>query len=85
MMPSHAAPILAGPQAESGFRASFRKEQQALRAGLVQSGLMVHGLRHNAVTVLVEAGVSVEDAAALLRWRSSKVAEQYSCEADRRT
>lgn len=67
-----------GPAGGKRFRASFRKEQQGLRAELVQPGLMFQRFRHNAVTLLVEAGVSVEDGAAVLRWRSSKVAEHRS-------
>jgi integrase len=72
------------PWTESGFRASFRKELQKLAAaGLVQPGLTFHGLRHTVATVLVEAGVSAEDVAAVLGQRTSKMAEHYSREADR--
>lgn len=72
------------PWTGSGFRASFRKELKKLEGrGLIEPGLTFHGLRHTVATVLVEAGVSAEDVAAVLGQRSSKMAEHYSREADR--
>jgi integrase len=72
------------PWTASGFRASFRKELKKLEEKqLIHPGLTFHGLRHTVATVLVEAGVSAEDVAAVLGQRSSKMAEHYSREADR--
>jgi integrase len=72
------------PWTESGFRASFRKELKKLEAAeKIQPGLTFHGLRHTVATVLIEAGVSNEDVAAVLGQRTSKMAEHYSREADR--
>jgi integrase len=72
------------PWTASGFRASFFKELKKLEErGLIGPGLTFHGLRHTVATVLVEAGVSAEDVAAVLGQRSSKMADHYSREADR--
>jgi integrase len=72
------------PWTESGFRASFRKKLKKLESdGHIEPGLTFHGLRHTVATVLVEAGVSTEDVAAVLGQRSSKMAAHYSREADR--
>jgi integrase len=87
--PSHDAITLCAnsrgkPWTGSGFRASFRKELKKLEARkAIQPGLTFHGLRHTVATVLVEAGVSAEDVAAVLGQRSSKMANHYSREADR--
>lgn len=72
------------PWTQDGFRASFFKMIRELeREGLVEKGLTYHGLRHTVASRLAERGVGLEDIAAVLGQKSSKVAEIYTSRADR--
>src|SRR6185437_578978 len=70
---------------ESGFRASFFKMIGRLeREGKVGSGLTFHGLRHTVGKLVIEAGGSIQDVAAILGQKSEAMAKHYSKEADNR-
>jgi integrase len=72
------------PWTQDGFRTSFFKMIKDLeREGAVESGLTYHGLRHTVASRLAERGVSLEDIAAVLGQKSSKVAQIYTERADR--
>ncbi len=87
--PSHDAATLCAnsrgkPWTQDGFRTSFFKMIKELeRAGEVERGLTYHGLRHTVASCLAQRGVSLEDIAAVLGQKSSKVAEIYTERADR--
>jgi len=68
---------------ESGFRASFFKLLRRLELeGKVGPDLTFHGLRHTVGKLVIEAGGSVEDVAAILGHKSQVMAKHYSKEAD---
>jgi integrase len=72
------------PWSQDGFRASFFKMIKALEAeGLVEPGLTYHGLRPTVASLMAERGVSMEDIAAVLGQKSSRVAAHYAARADR--
>jgi integrase len=72
------------PWTLDGFRTSFFKMLKDLeKEGAVDPGLTYHGLRHTVASRLAERGVSLEDIAAVLGQKSSKVAEIYTDRADR--
>jgi integrase len=72
------------PWTQDGFRASFFRMVRELHAeGAVHTGLTYHGLRHTVASLLAERGVALEDIAAVLGQKSSKVAEIYTDRADR--
>jgi integrase len=72
------------PWTLDGFRASFFKMLKDLeKEGAIEPGLTYHGLRHTVASRLAERGVSLEDIAAVLGQKSSKVAEIYTQRADR--
>jgi integrase len=72
------------PWTLDGFRASFFKMLKDLeKEGAIEPGLTYHGLRHTVASRLAERGVGLEDIAAVLGQKSSKVAEIYTQRADR--
>jgi integrase len=72
------------PWKGNGFRSAFIKMLRALEAeGKVARGCTFHGLRHDVATRLAEAGCSMEDIAAVLGQKSSRMAAHYAQKADR--
>jgi integrase len=67
------------PWTESGFNASWRTFKKRLEAeGLIESGLMPHGLRHTLGTRLQEAGADNRTIADILAQKSVSMARHYS-------
>jgi len=87
--PSHDAITLCAntrgrPWTQDGFRASFFKMLRELeKEDAVEPGLTYHGLRHTVASLLAERGVGLDDIAAVLGQKSSKVAAIYTERADR--
>ena len=88
LAPSHGAPTIAAtsrgrPWTESGFNSTFSKLVDELeKAGKVEPGLTLHGLRHTVGTRLIEAGATPDDVQRLLGQRSASMAHHYSKTAD---
>lgn len=68
---------------ETGFNSTFCKFIARLeRAGKVDPGLTMHGLRHACGTRLVEAGAPIDTVRRLLGQKSLAMAQHYSATAD---
>lgn len=72
------------PFTESGLRSSFAKRRDPLlAAGEVKPGLTIHGLRHSISRDVIDAGGSVEEAAAVNAQTTDEMGTHYSKERDR--
>jgi integrase len=86
----HVSPIVmvgarGRPYTVNGFqRRFFGLVRRLTDAGLVESGLSFHGLRHTVATMLADAGCDASTIAAVLGQRTTAMAEHYSRTADRR-
>ncbi|QEX18541.1 integrase [Hypericibacter terrae] len=72
------------PFTESGIRSSFAKLRAPLLAeGKVKPGLTIHGLRHSISRDVIDAGGSVEEAAAVNAQTTDEMGNHYSRERNR--
>lgn len=73
------------PYTQAGFqRRFFGLLRKLADAGMVESGLSFHGLRHTVGTRLAEAGCDSRTIAAILGQQTTAMADHYSRRADRR-
>lgn len=71
------------PWTDSGFRASWRTFRQTLeKAGAIEPGLTIHGLRHTRSTLIREAGFDDRTAADALGQATEAMARRYNRHAD---
>ena len=86
--PRHASVTIAANQAGhpwtvSGYNSTFGKAIERLeKAGTVQPGLTMHGLRHTLGTRLREAGADLDDIRRILGQKTLVMAQHYSETAD---
>ncbi|TGQ01405.1 MULTISPECIES: tyrosine-type recombinase/integrase [unclassified Mesorhizobium] len=72
------------PWTVSGFRASWRPIRQGLeKAGTIQPGLTLKGLRHTVATILAEMGYDERTIADMLGQKTIEMARHYSKRANK--